>query len=343
MIDDLYLTELFDQYMEDELTPAEKEGFESLLASNPVIAEKFRLFTDINKALMQEDIMDLRQQLKNIQAQNTDILEAGPMQIAPMKMTNLHEEKERNFKDVLEQCHEVLASGLDQRPDAELELIEDVKTESSFEKGVNKAILQDDIMALRVRLHQISKLYLAPQRSTPSLRKYLIYASSAAAVVIMLIAGTLTLNQRSSSGTDQAYAGLFQTYEAVSVPRGPVETSEKIRNTAIELFNDGDFVQAGNLLDAIISNGETSRLIHVYAGACALQNGDPDKGIHYLADWNPTEPTYIDAQWFLAGCYLSKNEPEKALSILEELIKNESFKKYSYPAEKLVKKLLRQH
>jgi len=157
-----------------------------------------------------------------------------------------------------------------------------------------------------------------------------------------MIGGTMLFRQSSFNSTDSGFTGLFQSYEAVSVTRGTADNEDKIRNTAIELYNEGDFVQAGNLLDAIIETGEASQLIRVYAGACALQNGDPDKGIRYLSDWDPTEPTYIDAQWFLAGCYLDKNERGSALAILEDLVKNESFKKYSYPAEKLIRKLHRQ-
>lgn len=344
MIDDLYLTELFDRYSEEELTPTEKEGFESLLVSNPVIAEKFRLFTDINKALMQEDIMQLRQQIKGIQTENTDILEAGPMQIAWMpEIAGIEEGINRDFNDSLAELNDVHAADSNQKSDAGLEMLEEEAVQTPFQMGVNKAILQEDVMALRTKLNQISKRYFAATRSTPTLRKYFIYASSAAAVVIMLITGADALKQNSRSGTDQAIAGMFQTYEAVSVTRGPAENDDKIRNTAIELFNEGDFIQAGNLLDAIVENGEPSQLMRVYAGACALQNGEPDKGILYLANWDQTEPTYIDAQWFLAGCYLYKDEWEKALGILEDLVKNESFQKYTYPAEKLIKKLHRQH
>lgn len=344
MIDDLYLTELFDRYLEEELTPTEKVEFESLLASNPFIAKKFRLFTDINKALMQEDIMQLRQQIKGIQIENTDILEAGPMQIAWMpEIAGIQEGCNRDFNDSLAELNEVHAADSNQRSDAGIEMLEEETLQTHFQKGIDKAILQEDIMALRTKLNQISKRYFAATRSTPTLRKYFIYASSAAAAVIMLITGTIALKLSSNSGTDQAYAGMFQTYEAVSVTRGPAENDDKIRNAAIELYNEGDFVQAGNLLDAIIENGEASQLIRVYAGACALQNGDPDKGILYLANWDKTEPTYIDAQWFLAGCYLYKEKWEKALGILEDLVKIESFQKYTYPAEKLIRKLHRQH
>ncbi|MFH0761701.1 MAG: hypothetical protein V2A67_09395 [Bacteroidota bacterium] len=344
MIDDLYLTELFDRYMEEELTPSEKEGFELLLASNPVIAEKLRLFTDINKALMQEDIMQLRRQIKGIQAKNSDLLDAGPMEVARIpELVELHKGINLDIIDSLDELSEIPTAGSNQGADEGFGMNEEELSQAHLHKDVNKAIMQEDVMALRTKLSQISKLIFAARRSTPTLRKYIIYASSAAAVVIMLITGTVILKQSSNSGTDQAYAGLFQPYEAVSVTRGPAENVDIIRNTAIELYNEGDFLQAGNLLDAIICNGETSKLIRVYAGACALHNGDSDKGINYLANWDRTEPTYIDAQWFLAGCYLDKKEWGKALSILEDLVKNEYFKNYTYPAEKLIKKLHKQH
>jgi predicted Zn-dependent protease len=343
MIGDLYLTELFDRYLEGDLTPEDHEGVKSLIESNPVIAEKFRLSTDINRALMQDDIMQLRKHLKDIRDRNPEILEAAPMQVSRVTETpdstniiNL------DFHDSLNELNRAYSTVSHPLSQTDSEWTEDADSHSSLQFAIDKAIMQEDVMALRTRLTQFSKRFFSTKRSTPQLRKYLIYATSAAAALIMMIGGTMLFRQSSFNSTDSGFTGLFQSYEAVSVTRGTADNEDKIRNTAIELYNEGDFVQAGNLLDAIIETGEASQLIRVYAGACALQNGDPDKGIRYLSDWDPTEPTYIDAQWFLAGCYLDKNQRGSALAILEDLVKNESFKKYSYPAEKLIRKLHRQ-
>jgi tetratricopeptide (TPR) repeat protein len=370
MIDDYSLTELFDRYLEEELKPSEKVAFDSLLATNPVVAEKFHLFQEIDKALLQEDIMHLRKQIKSIQANNYDLLEAGPMQIAgmpeSMEVKTGTDRDINDLRDKLNRIHEAILNnesdtGMDSTLDEHFQTVPDAIDEiteygiyqemrndlagtdgvpTQLDRDIGKAIMQEDVISLRNKLDLINKRVITTKTAKPVIRKYLVYASSAAAV---LIAGTLILNLNNKAGDSKAYAGLFQPYEAVSVTRGPAGNEDKIRNTAIELYNQGDFLQAGNLLDAIIENGETSKLLRVYAGACALQNGDPDKGIKYLANWDETEPTFIDAQWYLAGCYLNKNEWEKALGILEKLVNNDYFKNYPYPAEKLIRKLHRQH
>jgi tetratricopeptide (TPR) repeat protein len=293
--------------------------------------------------------MQLRKQIKGIQSNNFDLLEAGPMQIARIpESIEINSAVDQDISDLRDKLNCIHDSAIDEINEYGIYLeMRDSHTDADeaqtqLDRDIDRAIMDEDIMAFRNKLNDISK-QIVTIKAKPALRKYITYVTSAAAVVILLIAGTLILNLNSKSVDNQAYAGLFQPYEAVSVTRGPAEDEDKIRNTAIDLYNQGDFLQAGNLLDAIIEKGETSKLIRVYAGACALQNGDPDKGIEYLANWDATEPTFIDAQWFLAGCYLNKNEWEKALGILEKLVSDEYFKNYPYPAEKLVRKLHRQH
>jgi len=345
------LTELFDRYFEGDLTQSERQEFDNLLATDPVLAAKFKLFQNIDRAIKEEDIMRLRQQIRDIQVKNLDILEAGPMQIA--RFTNSQEQAAEldqdiaNLRTKLDHIHDRVGTTDNQEESSEYGVYLEVRESLADEKEsgtqldleIETAILEEDIMILRSKLDEISKQVIPTKTVQPRFRRYIAYVSASAAVLVLLVAGALILNFSKNSFDSSSYVGLFKPYEGVSVTRGPAEEEDKIRTTAIELYNQGEFLQAGNLLDVIIKNGETSKLIRVYAGACALQNGKPDKGINYLSGWDETEPTYFDAQWYLAGCYLLKDEWEKALAILERLVNDDNFKNYPYPAGKLIKKL----
>ncbi|MGC9375989.1 MAG: tetratricopeptide repeat protein [Bacteroidales bacterium] len=65
------MKDLIDRYLEGEMTVREQTSFEELLRKNKELREEFLLRKDINKAIAEEDIMELRDNLDDIMNKKT--------------------------------------------------------------------------------------------------------------------------------------------------------------------------------------------------------------------------------------------------------------------------------
>jgi len=367
MIGDISLSELFDRYLEDDLNILDKQEFEQRLAQDPAFARRFKLHKEVDAAVMENEIMQFRRQLETIGAENQDLLSTSPMEVVtfPEPEVNraimdqdviaLRNQLNRIHSGIMEELEAAGTpgyAGIDGaiiNQDA-LTLQNELKSfierrESGADQPaddklileIDKAIMQEEVMELRDKLVSIGEKVTGVKTMVPQKTSVLTIVTRAAAILIFLVAGGIFLLQMNGSST----SGMFDNYSSRSVTRGTVDNSDKIFNVALGLYDKGDYKGAGNLFDGLLENEDAPVIMKVYAGHCALENGDPDKGINILSTIPQDEPVYIDAQWFLAGCYLRKEQTAEAKQILENLSTTEKIENYPYPIEKLLKKLQR--
>jgi tetratricopeptide (TPR) repeat protein len=202
---------------------------------------------------------------------------------------------------------------------------------------IDKAIMQEEIMELRDKLVAIGERVSGVKTIVPRKTNVISMVTRAAAVLVFLVAGGIFLLQMSGSST----SGMFDNYVGRSAPRGPADEPDKIGSVAINLYEKGDYQGADALFEDLLLKDNSPIIWKVYAGHSALETGNPDKGIKILSEIAPDEPTYIDAQWYLAGCYIRKENTTEAIEILQRLSQTEKIENYPYPIEKLLKKLQR--
>ncbi len=371
MIGDISLSELFDRYLEDDLNILDRQEFELRLAQDPAFANRFKLHKEVDQAVMESEIMQFRKQLEMIQTDNPDLVKDCPMEVArffePEVDRAILEEDVMSLRNQLNRIHASIIDDVDASEipgyanieeaiisqdavvlQAELkeftnsrlsgtlpEELEGVK----LSREIDQALLQEDVMELREKLSTIGNQVAGKVLVVNSRRKVITIITSIAAVLTFLISGTIVLMQNSSIAGTQRLSGMFENYGSISESRGPVDEGNKIINTAVHLYNNKQYPLAGPLFDVCLEQDDTDEVVKVYAGHCALETNDPDKGIRYLSSITSEAPAYIDAQWYLAGCYLRKDQPAIALDIIEKLSKNEKINKYHYPIENLLKKL----
>jgi hypothetical protein len=373
MIVEISLSELFDRYLEDDLNIFDRQEFELRLAQDPAFAQRFKLHKEVDQAVMESEIMQFRKQLEIIEANNPDLLEASPMEVAsffePEVDRAILEEDVISLRNQLNRIHASIIDNIDASEipgytnleeaivnqdavvlQAELKefnnsrlamtLPEELES-NKLSREIDRALLEEDVMELREKLEVIGNKVTEKTIEVNSRRRVLTTITSVAAVLTFVLAGTFVLMQNSNIAGNQRFTGMFENYTSISESRGPVDAVDKITNSAVQLYNDKQYLLGGSLFDGILEQNDTDEVLKVYAGHCALENDDPDKGIRYLSSITPEAPTYIDAQWYLAGCYLRKDQPSVALDIIDKLSKNENIDRYSYPIEKLLKKLRR--
>lgn len=281
-----------------------------LVQSPPmVIAEEAA--PDFDHAILEQDIMALRDQLNRI---HTSVIEEvdpiGIMGYSGIENAILRQDSLALNRE-LGAFDELLASESMDRNSSMALLVRDV----------DQAILQQDVMSLRASLEEIGGKAAAARKVIPMRTKVIRYASSAvAAVFILLAAGNFILNQTSGSLTsDRTISKYFQPYEGQGVKRGKTDESSKFYENGIQKYNKGDFKNATEWFEASLNGSERDEMALLYCGSIARMDGDPDKALGYFENWNEISPTYPQVEWFKAGCYLQKKDLDSALAILKKI------------------------
>jgi hypothetical protein len=371
MIGDISLSELFDRYLEDDLNILDRQEFELRLAQDPAFAHRFKLHMEVDQAVMESEIMQFRQQLERIETNNPDLVEECPMEISrffePEVDQAILEEDVISLRNHLNRIHASIIEEIDAAEipgyagieeaiinqdaavlQSELKQFNNSRSSGALPeeldtvrlgREIDQALLEEDVIELREKLTTIGNRVTGKTLVVNSRRKVLTTITSIAAVLTFLITGTAVLMQNSDITGTKNITSAFENYEGIGVPRGLVESANITVDAAVHLYNENQYSLAGPLFDGILAMDDSDEVIKVYAGHCALQNDDPDKGIRYLADISADAPTFINAQWYLAGCYIRKNQPAVALAIIEKLSENERIDRYDYPIKKLLKQL----
>jgi len=369
---DFNLSELFDRYLENDLNIHEKQEFELRIKVDSAFAERFRLHKEVDKALIEDDILSFRLQLEKIGTNNSELVQATPMVIAEALTSEIDyailEQDVMALRDQLNRIHTSVIeevdpigitgySGIEQAIlyqdslalNRELGVFEELvlnngvvqNNESSLlSQNVDSAILQEDVMSLRATLCEIGEMAVATKKTIPMRRKVIAYASTAiAALFLMVIGSTIYLNQNSGSLTsERTFSNYFKSYDGIGNKRGPSDEGNRIVELGIQKYNKGEYVNALELFEACISDDNRNETILLYAGSSALITGDPDKALRYFANWDDSSPIYEQVEWYTAGCYLKKYDIEKAIAILEKISKEPEHNYYN-EATAILKKI----
>ena len=353
MKSDFSFSELFDRYLANDLNILEKQKFDLGLKADSAFAERFRLHTEVDRALVEDDIMNFRRQLEKIGTKNSELVQATPMVISEVlspeidnaiieqDVIALRTQLTRIHSSVLEEVDPIEIngySGIEQALhnqdswalSSELVVFGDLVSndgviqdndQSLLSQNVDKAIQQENVMLLRTTLSEIGENTFTTKRIIPAQRKAIGYASSAiAAVFVLLIAGAIFLNQNASSFTsDRTFSTYFQPYDGIGNRRGTSEEANRVIERGIQKFNKGEYANALELFELCIIDGKRNETVLLYAGNSALLIGDQDKALGFFADWDQNSPVIEQVEWYSAACYLKKNEIEKAKAIFKKI------------------------
>ncbi len=351
---DLNLSELFDRYLENDLNIHEMKEFELRLKNDKSFSDSFRLHKEVDNALIEDDIMNFRRQLERIGVRNSNLTLLAPMvvaeEITPEIDKAILEQDIIALRGQLKRIHSTVIEEVNAAPvnfdmpaDIEPEEIEvnlkDARI-SALLADIDKAIIEEEVMTLRSKLEVIGEKALTGKKTINIRRRIVAYASSAvAAVFIILMAGYIFLNQNSSdsASSEQTFSKYFQAYDGISTRRGPSENGKSVIELGIQKFNNGDYANAYELFEACMNDSNPTQVVKLYAGSCAYFLGNPDNALRLFSNWDPESP-YVDAvNWFSAGCYLQKNNIEKAKTILTDLASDTSHDYYREASELLKK------
>jgi anti-sigma factor RsiW len=311
-----YSAAQIDSYLNGEMENVELAEFEEELEQNNALLEEVNMHHDIENAIEEKDIMNLRDEMQNIMQSETS--------------WNVSEKAIEDFIDG------ALEEDLLEEFRAELSENTDLMAEVALRKQINDAIKEDDVQALRAGLKNARKDSEKDEvKSIPiPLRPFSsrVWRNSVAIVIVLIgLAGVVNTGMQNTNKMYDKY------YES------PVWASERSTNNSYDLFGEARVAFQHNDLAATINllqNSPQQNFVSQFYMASSFQKlNKMDLAIeNYTKVIEHGNNLFVEeAQWYRTLCYLRQNEKVKAKEELLAVINRKGY--YEQDAKAILRKL----
>ena len=288
---------------------------------NSALSNEIDLHREIDSALEEQDIMKLRAGLKAMM-QNEYSHSRSIEEIDGYLNDELDEFSLANFEDEL-----IVNSGL----------VADI----SFHQEVDRAISEEDVMALRASLQQISR----DERSrmseklgiSPPKRKNLVWYAAASVVVLLVVFTSMMRNKAYSD--EQLYASYYQPYKSgKNISRSAV-TSSNALNSALREIDRDNYPGALKLLESAAVTENPGYSVNFFSGIAFQELGEYHKAISsFSAVVKEGDNLLVEqSEWYIGLCYLRIEERQKAIAQFRTISAGKGF--YREQSSKLLRQL----
>lgn len=320
-----YSSEEINNYVYNEMGTEQRAEFEEEMQFNANLVNDVKLFTEIDLASAEIDIMNLRASLQKIQK-------------SELQSFSRIEEIEGYIHNELTEPELALF-------EAELAINKGLYAEIDLVKNIDIAIQEDDIMQLRNNLSNIAADNIKERQSERSIIvkfKPVKYAISIAAASLILLLGITGLLSRYSS-EDNIYQKFYTKYESTGISRSSNTMNDKTLALAMQKFNNKDYESALNLLQEVISIDQNNTVGHFYSGVSLQELGKYKNAIEeYQVVVIDKDNLFIEqAEWYIGLCYLQTNEDQKAIKQFNKIADNSGF--YQQKAVVILRKINNRH
>jgi tetratricopeptide (TPR) repeat protein len=374
-----YDAEFIERYLNDEVSHDEKLKVEDQLVKDPELLEYFTLFMDIDLAIGQPDVIDLRKNLENIYDESSKEW----LQEAPMIVKETFEEEVdaaiaeldiMALRSTLNDLHDLhldelnsakITSGQIQIPQDEI--FNDIFQESDIQSvdllsaEIDKAIMEDDIMNLRNSLQKIGE-ELNPAVKTISLRQRFSRLTSIAAILlVMILGGTSFLALNSGPvNSEKAFKQSFVPLKGQAATRGgsvvlvdpnadeqalAEDEIDKYWSRGNDRYNEKDYSGALLFFETAAEKAEKAGLsrmdVNTFAGICLLAENRPDEALAYFDKviQDVDQNAYIEEAQWYTALCYVRNDDRDQAIALLRELALKSEHEHLDEIEKLLKKL----
>ena len=316
-----YSAEDIDSYLNGEMGDEILAEFEAELEMNQDLQFEVNLHNELDNALGEFDVMNLRDKMKNIMSAETS--------------WNVSEQTIEDFIDGM------LEEDLLMEFNAELKENTDLMAEVSLRNHINKAIGESDILSLRAKLAHARKesekkevkSILMPQFDLKSTR----FWRNSVAMIIVLVGLMGALNTGLQS-VDKTYNKYFDTptwASERSINTSSVDEYQKVR----QYFAEEDYTKTIELLEHTTTTPQEAFVKNFYLALSYQNLNQYDKAIEaYTRVIDHGDNLFIEeAEWYKSLCYLKLNQKNKAKNELLAVIERKGH--YENDAKAIVRKL----
>lgn len=287
-----FTIEEIDNYMNGELSGSELLDFENNMFFNNSLKDEVKLHQDVDLAINENDIIDLRSQITNILQTETS--------------WNVSEENIEDFIDG------VLDGELLEEFNLELKDNTDLLAEVELRKQINKSLSENDIVNLRNELIAVKEAaevkkvkMLIPESKVGQLK---FWRSSVAILVVLLgLAGVL---RNSFLSVDKMYDNYFETPSWS--PERSVSNEVTLLQQAIIPYLNENYTEAVEILNQ--ATNIDNPVIDFYKAASLQKLTNYEEAISgYTKVIQHNDNLYTEeAEWYRSLCYLKLENHENA-------------------------------
>jgi tetratricopeptide (TPR) repeat protein len=315
-----YSVEDIDAYLEGEMGDDILAEFEDELNQNELLQSEVDLHNELEMAVAENDVMDLRSELRNIMESETS--------------WNVSEQAIEDF------ISGELEESLLEEFGAELKENTDLMAEVTLRENINAAVSEIDIMGLRQKLKDARdesekkevKSIIMPRIEIGTTK----FWRSSVAVILVLV-GLLGVMRMNTNTLDNSYDKYFESSTWAS--ERSVDSDMSIIQQAQMYYQQNEFQKTIDLLNNVTVNADEQFVPQFYKGLSYQNlNKYPKAVTEYTKVIDHGNNMFIEeAEWYKALCYLKMNKRAEAKKELLAVIDRRGH--YEKDAKAILRKL----
>lgn len=307
-------------YVDGTMDGKQKTIFEEIMKTDKSLANEVRLYKDVDLALAEDDIINLRATLLKIQ-KSTQKFTSGIKEIDGYLYNELTEQELTQFE-------------------SELAYNKDLYAEIDLIKNIDHAIQEKDIMQLRNNLTKIATENVKEKQVERSIgikfrsRKMAMSIVAASLILVMGITGLLRYTSE-----DNIYQNFYTKYETAGISRSSNSIPDKTFALALQKYNNQEYQSALNLLNEVISNDQNNMASHFYSAVSLQELGKYKNAIEeYQVVVVDKDNLFIEqAEWYIGLCLIQTKEDKKAIKQFKKIVNDKGF--YEQKASAILRKM----
>lgn len=209
-------------------------------------------------------------------------------------------------------------------------------------RGAGEAIREKDIMSLRSALAHVREENGAGGKKVkrgialPRPQRLAWYVAAASVVLLVGLAGLIKSRRQS---TEKAYAQYYMPYNGDGVFRSAPSGAQTLERGAMAHFNNGEYGRALELFRQVLGQDGDNPAINFYSGAVYQEREQYGEAIgSYEKVESHGDNLFVEqARWYMALCYLKRDEKEEALEGLRSIASAGGY--YKEKAEGIIAKI----
>ena len=312
-----------EQYIDQELDPSVLAEFENELRINPGLVRDIETCLEIDKAIAETDIMDLRANLLEIQQKETSTT--------------------RKVAEIDQFMHEELSEEKMNAFEAEILNNPDLLAELELHRDIEQAVQESDIIGLREKLEHISQDIIKEKQKERSFRTRIprsrIAIAAVAASLVMIFSITSLVNSDKAASNNQLYSQYFEQYEAAGIFRSGDAIIDNKISLALHQYNEQNYQEALTLFDEVLTLDQNNPVGNFYAGMTYQHTRQYSEAItSFEAVIKAKNNLFVEqAQWYAGLCYLQTDNKKKAYKQFQKIAESNGY--YSEKASAILRRM----
>ncbi len=194
---------------------------------------------------------------------------------------------------------------------------------------INKSIVEDDVMQLRETLDYMYNENVKIKRSPNTFAKRKVFYAAASIALLLAIGGFYKNFTDGKMSGSSIYDKYYQPYEVSVTYRSGNTEVDKVFLSALQKYEEREYEKAMVLFEQLLEIKKNDMALNLYSGITYMEEKEyqnASNSFNNIID-NKNNLFVEQAKWYLSLCYVITEDKENAITLLNELVQEESYYK----------------